>query len=824
MSPVELAIILTAYAKINKIIETQRQLLKTQQAVEKVNQTAQKAQGAFSKISNTIKKAFDTEVIDKFSEKLEKIATVSGAVGASITATLSGMVSKFMEQEQAKVQMEVAFMEKGGKISPELEKIKKLATKLGNTLPGTTADFYRLAQALREQGLSAQTILKGALEASAYLGALFRVDYAYAGEMVAKFQEAFRVPEEQLVKFVDLVQRTKYAFGLNLEDIYYSVKYFAGQLNTLGIMGMESAKKIMAWMGILASTGIEGSTAGTAIANALEALTKLKEPPKEVARILDAYGIQLKVFDETGKFLGLDVFFKEIQKLRVLSQEERLKVLQKLFGEEGARAISALLKKPKALEEAIQKMERQASLQKRIDKLLNSFSAKWEAFTGNLENLMAQLASFLIPTLKTVIIHLTNFTEKLSAFIEEHKTLASVIMHIIAVAGAFFSILSMLTLGVYISTKAWQWYIYSLVLLRRAFISTSIVARIFSASLLTNPLSWIAFALASAGLLIYKNWEKVKAFFSGFFKGLANAVSPIINAFAPLIHVFNLLWKAVSFLFNTIAKVFSLFFQSSTPISKTTQNFQQLASVGEKVGYVIGTVLTLPLKILIFPIKLLANAVNWLSANWKKALTLFLWTNPITAPIMAFKKVIDFLKSINLFEIGRNIIESLKNGIMSVVKAPVEAVKNVGAKIINGVKNLFRIRSPSRVFMEIGQFLNLGLFEGIKTSVGVLNRASQIFKAILPENLKFTPQLIPINNVLRSLSIPLMTSVAVAQSAISLPVKTEKPISKTVNQHINVYITVYDKNPRETAKLIEKEIRKALRELQRRVELSYEND
>jgi len=860
MNPIQLSLILTAYARINELLRVQRAVQNVQEKVEVLETKAIQAQSAFQKLSGAIKNAFNTERIQAFSEKLESLATKAGAVGAGLTGAVGGTVYKFMELEDAKTQMEIAFMEKGGKVSPELEKINKLVMELGNKLPGTTADFYRLAQALREQGVSAKVIAGGALKAAAYLGALFKVDYAEAGEMVAKFQEAFKVPEKQLVKFVDLVQRAKYAFGLNLQDIYYSVKYFSGQLNTLGITGMENAKKIMAWAGVLASVGVEGSTAGTAIANVLSSLTRLKEPPKEVAKILETYGIQLEVFDAQGKFKGLDVFFKEIQKLKVLTQEERLTVLKKLFGEEGERAISPLVNNAKALEQALQRIEKQASLQKRIDKLLSTTSAKWEAFIGNIENLLAQLGSYLAPTVRKILNFLIDFTGKISDFLEAHKTTASVILHVVGALGLLFSTLSALSLTALVGVKTWELYVEGLRLLRiqaiatrtatlglsvlrtipailflsyQAFVATSYgswlfvkrltVARLealkflavktltstlwllkaafleiatavrtMSLALLTNPIFWIGMAIVGIATLIYKYWSYVKAFFLGFFVGLKDSITPVVQVFGYLILPAKVLLKLFSSLINALKNLIA-------PSAATQKELNSIAVVGKSVGYVIGTVLLLPLRVLTFTINAVVGSVKLLISAWNKLTSFFRNFHPIDAVSNAFRKLINFLKGINLFEIGKNIMESLKRGILSVVKAPVEAVKNVASSIVNKVKNFFGIRSPSTVFMEIGKHLNLGLFQGIMQSIPVLNKIPRVINAVIPKQL---------NPVMLSL-IPAVTPVK--SFNFSTPsAYTPKPSQKIVNKTFNVTINVRSGNPKE----IERVVKKVLKDLE----------
>lgn len=69
-------------------------------------------------------------------------------------------------------------------------------------------------------------------------------------------------------------------------------------------------------------------------------------------------------------------------------------------------------------------------------------------------------------------------------------------------------------------------------------------------------------------------------------------------------------------------------------------------------------------------------------------------------------------------EIGTNIVSGLFEGILGdLVNVGTWLKENLVDPIVNGVKNLFGIHSPSTVFSEIGKFLIEGLYGGIKALV-----------------------------------------------------------------------------------------------------------
>src|SRR5690606_26769259 len=82
------------------------------------------------------------------------------------------------------------------------------------------------------------------------------------------------------------------------------------------------------------------------------------------------------------------------------------------------------------------------------------------------------------------------------------------------------------------------------------------------------------------------------------------------------------------------------------------------------------------------------------------------------------------LKAINLFSIGVNIIQGLVRGIKSMYGAVKDAISNVANTVQKGIKKALRIKSPSRVMIEIGEFTGEGLAKGIDAMVGDIEKAS----------------------------------------------------------------------------------------------------
>jgi hypothetical protein len=78
-------------------------------------------------------------------------------------------------------------------------------------------------------------------------------------------------------------------------------------------------------------------------------------------------------------------------------------------------------------------------------------------------------------------------------------------------------------------------------------------------------------------------------------------------------------------------------------------------------------------------------------------------------------------------------IMGLADGLGNAVGAVVKRAQQVANSILNTVKSIFQIHSPSRVMMDVGFFVGEGLAIGMKDTMGMLQNVSgQVSNAAMP--------------------------------------------------------------------------------------------
>ncbi|OWF78908.1 hypothetical protein B4900_12010 [Yersinia rohdei] len=102
-------------------------------------------------------------------------------------------------------------------------------------------------------------------------------------------------------------------------------------------------------------------------------------------------------------------------------------------------------------------------------------------------------------------------------------------------------------------------------------------------------------------MLIYKYWQPIQAFFSGFFTGLVEGLQPVKAAFAPLSPIFDAIGSA-------IGRVWDWFTQLLSPVESSKASLEAATNAGKTFGEVVGMVISG----LFWPVEQLAKGLGWL--------------------------------------------------------------------------------------------------------------------------------------------------------------------------------------------------------------------
>ncbi|AJO77655.1 phage tail tape measure protein [Pseudomonas sp. MRSN 12121] len=376
-------------------------------------------------------------------QSLAGSVAVSGAAGLGVGYAASrpvvSAIKAFAPNEDSATQLKVSMMDDTGKVSVDFQKITDLATKLGDRLPGTTADFQNMMTMLRRQGISAQSILGGTGEAAAYLGVQMKMEATQAAEFAAKMQDATRTTEKDMMGLMDTIQRGFYA-GMDPSNMIQGFSKISPVMDVIKKSGIDAAKELAPLLIMMDQASMDGSSAGNAFRKIFQA--GLNQDKVDKANSIAAganKGVSLKFTDDKGNFAGLENLYAQVEKLKVLNDTDRTAVISKLFGDdaETMTTLNTMMNKGLAGYQEIQeKLRVQADLRTRVNEQLGTLTNVMEAAEGSFTNAMAEFGAAVAPDLKDLINTAGEIANRVGTWARENPKLAAGLVKVVAAVAA----------------------------------------------------------------------------------------------------------------------------------------------------------------------------------------------------------------------------------------------------------------------------------------------------------------------------------------------------------------------------------------------------
>lgn len=463
------------------------------------------ARDQFSPVLSSFKSSLSnmTKGTKEFGIAMSGIGT--GLKGASLATqgSTETIIKSFVDLEDARTQLENTLMKSDGSISPFFKSINDEAMKLGDALPGTTADFYKMASQLKSLGVEEKSIVGGALKSAAYLGVVLKIPYEEAATATAKFKEALGIADDELLPFIDDIQRLSH-MGVQVGEMSFAFSKIGATMKGLGMSGLKAARDVEPLIGMLIKAGFSGETVGTNLGNVIKDAVSFKGNKN-----LDAMGIKLNFNDAGGNFKGTANMMSELEKLKAIkSDSARLGIVESIFGKgEASGMVNVLINNgTKGLGAFNKKLAEQADLNARVKNSSQTLGNMWEALTGTATNFTALIGESLAPELKGMTEWFNGATSSLSSFAKEHPGVTKFVG--VAIVG-FTVVTGVLgTLGIAVGAV------------------TMALGALGITTMAT--FGWIiggVALVAGAAYLIISNWTPIKSFFAGVWNGISTGVS-----------------------------------------------------------------------------------------------------------------------------------------------------------------------------------------------------------------------------------------------------------------------------------------------------------
>ena len=580
------------------------------------------------------------------------VAATRKAAGMGGTA-----VNAFRDQEDASISLKTGMMRADGSTHPDYEKLLAQARVAGGMLPGGTGEAIDMMTALQRQGVSAKAILGGLADASAQLAVQLKMPANEAAGMAVQLQKVTRTASKDFPALADTIQRA-YHLGIDPENLLGGFSSLAAALPAINQKGKQAVDTFMPMLAQLNSAGLSGDSAGKGIAKVMQSALN----PTRMRKASAAAGVRLDFTDGKGNFGGVEQFYAQIAKIRRMTDVQRAAVFREM-GVKDAETQKALLALAVSgyagYEKAAAKLGQQASLQQRVAEQSKTISHLWSAAQGAGKDILSSIGEVVGDDVKKVAKWLTETGDRISKWIRENKELARVLALVGAAALGFVGLVGtvLMTFGPLMLMK--------FLVTRVAFSFLGLGSPITAAVSLLGKLGPVL-KLVSMGL-----WGMTKA-------AMAFLFTPVGAALALLAVAAYMVWK----------------------------NWDGIVGGATIICQQIG--------------ELWDGAIAWIKSIWNSSVMAVL--DVVDQIVAAWDSGMEFVKNIGdalaglpgkFFEIGAQVVAGILNGIVSKAKALKDGVVGMASDIAGWFGDKLLIRSPSRVFMEMGLHIPEGVAQGI---------------------------------------------------------------------------------------------------------------
>lgn len=297
--------------------------------IERLQKELEEAEKSTQRVKDTFSK-MDTFVTDT----LGKIAKAAGAafsvaVGASVKVGMD--FESGMSQVAATMGITTQEIASGSK---EFEALSQAAKNAGAT---TQFSATQASEALNYLALASYDAEKSiaALPTVLNLAAAGGIELGYASDMITDSMSALGLETSQLEGFVDQLAKTSQKSNTNIAQLGEGILTVGGTAKDLagGTVELNTA------LGILADNGVKAGEGGTALRNII---LSLSAPTDKAASEMKRLG--LEVFDASGKLRPLNETFQDLdEKLKQMTDQEKINVLNTLFNKVDLKSVNALL-------------------------------------------------------------------------------------------------------------------------------------------------------------------------------------------------------------------------------------------------------------------------------------------------------------------------------------------------------------------------------------------------------------------------------------------------------------------------------------------------
>lgn len=329
---------------------------------------------------------------------------------------LGGMAEAY--KYSAKVQDTIFVASKiAGATAEQQTEMMQLAQAVNAVTPLTAAD---IASGQRYLAMAGNTVeqIKDMTGPAAKLASILGQPFGGKGgvaDLMTNIMAMYIIPSQQATKVTDDLYTAVTNANMSLTDLAQAITYAGADMANAGYDLRQTA----AAMGVLGDMGIQGSSAGTALANMIRYLQlSLADQKKKGFSALTSLGLSPQdFFDAEGNLIRLDKVYRKFgEALMNKPLLERTKAFYNIFGVRGTRDISNQIRNMMAgsnkMTKILEQYDKNSGIVEQVtEERLKTPQGIIEAFKANFENLVVNIGSTLADVFNPILTVFTKISQ-----------------------------------------------------------------------------------------------------------------------------------------------------------------------------------------------------------------------------------------------------------------------------------------------------------------------------------------------------------------------------------------------------------------------------
>lgn len=525
-----------------------------------------------------------------------------------------------------------------GKLTPVFYNMVGAVDELAKTMPVLRNDIADTVTNSLRMGVAQSDVLgftKSILVASSALG----LSSADTADQVAKIGAAYGRSAATAGAFLDVVNYLDDKTSATAADLLDFSQRFSGVGKTVGM----TAEQSLAWGGTLLNVGTSADVASTALAKLFSTAAQGAAANKNARATMTALGLDPKavgkgVTKNADKTVGL-----MLDRIAAQPKEKQVELIVGLVGQDHFATVAKLIEQRNALADnrkLVTGTEAAGSAQREYANTVGTTNSQLTMLKNRTMVAAKTIGNVLLPSVNDTAGVLGTLVSGVGSLAETFPTVTkAVIGTTVALvtlrvgtlaAGYGMTFLKGGALGVArvlagtnaqmaLSAAASRGLGAAAVVANgglvgmatRALPAVALGIRTVGLALVSNPIGAVVAGIAAGGLLVYKNWDLVKSFFSGFGDGVVQGLAPVLEAVKGLYDSLGFLRPAFDAIGTAVGSVWNWFTKLLDPITHSSEQLKGATSAGETFGKVVGGAIQFALT----PMTLLIKGFNWIANN-----------------------------------------------------------------------------------------------------------------------------------------------------------------------------------------------------------------